>query len=171
MLGLMAGTLVLVFPGIGILWLIIVMAVGLLFLGITRIGISIAEPRLPGWLRTLGIAVGIIALILWILVLVFPGFGVALLIAILAVGLIFHGIDRLSVDGMNPDAPAWSRGLAIVAGVLLIIFGILVLVFPAGFGLLTAAVFLSIALIFAGLSAIASGVAGIPMPTMIAEAS
>ena len=169
-LGLVAGILVLFFPGVGIFTLIIVMAVGLLFLGITRLGVSIAEPGLPGWLRALGIVVGILALILWILVLVFPGFGAPLLIAFLAVGLIFHGIDRLSVDGMNQDAPGWSRGLAIVAGVLLLIFGILVIVFPAGIGLFTAVVFLSIALIIGGLSAIASGVAGVPMSAMASEA-
>ncbi|MFQ5919527.1 MAG: HdeD family acid-resistance protein [Thermoplasmata archaeon] len=170
-LGLIAGVLVLLFPEISILTLVIVMAVGLLFLGLSRLGISIAEPGLPGWLRALGIVVGIIAIILWILVLVFPGFGVALLIAFLAVGLIFHGIDRVSVDGMNQDAPGWSRGLAIVAGVLLIIFGILVILFPGGFGVLTVVLFLSIGLIIAGLSAIASGVAGIPLSTIVAESS
>ncbi|MEE9592536.1 MAG: DUF308 domain-containing protein [Thermoplasmata archaeon] len=167
--GLIAGILVLVFPGVGLATLIIIMAIGLLFLGITRLGMSIVEPGLPGWLRALGVVVGILALILWVLVLVFPGFGAVLLIAFLAVGLIFHGIDRVSVDGMNQDAPGWSRGLAIVAGVLLIVFGILVIVFPDGLGAITAVIFLSIALIIGGLSAIASGVAGVPMSRMMTE--
>lgn len=169
--GLIAGILVLVFPEAGQAVLIIVMAIGLLFLGITRLGVSITEPGLPGWLRALGVVVGILALILWVLVLVFPGFGPVLLLAFLAVGLIFHGIDRVSVDGMNQDAPGWSRGAAVVAGVLLIVFGILVIVFPDGLGAFTAVIFLSIALIIGGLSAIASGVAGVPLSRMTAEAS
>lgn len=168
-LGLIAGVQVLVFRETAILTLIVVLAVGLLFLGITRIGVSITEPGLPTWLRALGIVVGILALILWILVLSFQGFGETLLVALLAVGLIFHGIDRLSVDGMNQEAPGWSRGLAIVAGVLLIILGAFVIVFPPGFGLFTAVVFLSIALIIAGLSAVASGIAGIPMSVVVGD--
>jgi uncharacterized membrane protein HdeD (DUF308 family) len=170
-LGLIAGILVLVFSEVGLATLIIVMAIGLLSLGITRLGMSIAEPGLPGWLRALGVVVGILALILWVLVLVFPGFGTFLLIAFLAMGLIFHGIDRLSADGMNQDAPGWSRGLAIVAGVLLMVFGILVIVFPVGLGAFSAVVFLSIALIIGGLSAIASGVAGVPTSRTMSEAS
>ena len=168
-LGLAAGILILVFPDIGIATLIILTAVGLLFLGISRLGASISEPGLPGWLRALGIVVGVLAIILWVIVLIYPAFGAALLIAFLAVGLIFHGIDRISVDGMNQSAAGWSRGLAVVAGVLLIIFGILVLLFPSGFGLFTAVVFFSIALIIAGLSAIASGVAGRPMSMMVTD--
>ncbi len=169
-LGLVAGFLVLFFPRVDIFTLIFIMAVGLLFLGITRLGVSIVGPGLPGWLRALGMVVGILALILWTLVLVFPGFGVPLLIAFLAVGLVFHGIDRLSVDGMNPGMPGWSRGLALAAGVLLLIVGVLVIVFQAGSGLFTAIVFLAIALVIAGLSAIASGVAGVPMSATAAEA-
>ena len=170
LLGLVVGVLVLVFPDIGLATLIILLAIGLLFLGLSRLGVSLAEPGLPAWLRALGIVVGVLAIILWVVVLVYPAFGAALLIAFLAVGLIFHGIDRISVDGMNQNAAGWSRGLAVVAGVLLILFGILVLLFPSGFGVLTAVVFFSIALIVAGLSAIASGVAGRPASAILGEA-
>lgn len=162
----MAGILVLAFPQIGIPTLIILLAVGLLFLGISRIGTSLGKPGLPGWLRALGIVTGLLALILWLLALVLPALGVALLLAILAVGLIFHGFDRVTVDGMNQGAPGWVRGFSVVVGVLLIIFGILVLLFPAGFGLLTAVVFVSIALVTGGLSTIVAGIAGLPQSRM-----
>lgn len=165
-LGLIAGVLALVLREVGDAPLIIILALGLLFLGITRLGVSASEAGLPGWLRALGIVVGILALILWILVLVFPGFGNVLLFAFLAVGLVFHGIDRATVDGMNAEAPGWSRGFAVVTGVLLIVLGILVVVFPVGFGILTAVVVLSIALFVGGLSAIASGIAGVPLSRM-----
>lgn len=168
-LGLVAGILALVFRDIVILTLVILMAAGLLLLGISRLGNSLAEPGLPGWLRALGIVVGLLALLLWTLALAVPGFGEDLLIAFLAIGLIFHGIDRVAVDGMNAEADVWVRGLAIVAGALLILFGILVLLLPQGFGVLTAVVFLSIALIIGGLAATAAGIAGIPMSAIMKE--
>lgn len=163
-LGLTLGILILFFPAMGLLILVIILAIGLLFLGITRLGTAIAEPGLPGWLRALGIVVGLLAIALWILVLIFPGFALALLVAFLSVGLIFQGISLVGVDGMNQEAPGWARGFGVAVGILLLIFGFLVLFFPF-FGLTTAVVFFSIALIIAGISAIAAGITGVSMET------
>ncbi|MFQ6012837.1 MAG: DUF308 domain-containing protein [Thermoplasmata archaeon] len=169
-LGLIAGILTLAFPGTGTLTLILVMAAGLFFLGLSHLAVSIAGPGLPGWLRALGVVVGILALTLWGLVLALPDLGAPLRLAFLAVGLVFHGLGRIAVDGMNQEAAGWTRGLALVAGVLLILLGVLVVVFPAGFGIFTAVVFLSIALVIGGLGAIVAGAVDVPLSSGAPEA-
>ena len=53
--------------------------------------------KLLGWMRALAITVGIALLIVGFCVLIFPGLGVLFLVALLSVGLIFMGFERLIV--------------------------------------------------------------------------
>ncbi|MGD0638134.1 MAG: hypothetical protein ABSA72_08875, partial [Nitrososphaerales archaeon] len=53
----------------------------------------------PGWLRGLEVGAGLLSLILAVSVIVFPGLGVATLIVLLAVGLVFAGVRSASVAG------------------------------------------------------------------------
>ncbi len=52
--------------------------------------------KLPGWVRALAIVTGIISIVAAFIVLIYPAIGVAWLIVILAIGLLFNGIFRLA---------------------------------------------------------------------------
>ena len=104
-LGLLA--LVLVIPGAEFSVIVIFLAFGLLFWGISRIAIDGSNPNLPGGFKALGIIVGVLALVLSFLVLADPFFGLGLAVAFLSIGLIFGGIAAVAsgVAGVKMAAP------------------------------------------------------------------
>ena len=102
----------------------------------------------PGWLRALEILTGVLAVILCVVVLVYPGLGVASLVIILAVALIFVGIRSLIVAS-HKRIPKGYRVLNAVFGVLALFFGIIIPALP-GVAVLTLVELLAIGLIFYG---------------------
>ncbi len=58
-------------------------------------GVVVVE--IPGWMRTLAIIVGIVSIVAAIIVLIYPAIAIATLIALLAVGLLLMGIERLAI--------------------------------------------------------------------------
>ena len=105
-LGLLA--LVLAIPGAELSVIVIFLAFGLLFWGISRIAIDGSNPNLPGGFKALGIVVGVLALILSFMVLADPLFGLGLAVAFLSIGLIFGGIAAIAsgVAGVKMAMPA-----------------------------------------------------------------
>ena len=55
----------------------------------------------PGWFRGLEVVTGLLALVFGIIVLLFPSWGVATLVALLSIGLFFVGIRSISLVGYN----------------------------------------------------------------------
>lgn len=53
-------------------------------------------PKLPMWYRVLAIIVGVLSIVVALIVLVDPHLAIWLLILLLAVGLLFMGMDRLT---------------------------------------------------------------------------
>jgi uncharacterized membrane protein HdeD (DUF308 family) len=53
--------------------------------------------KLQGWMRALSIVIGLISLGAGLTVLAFPGIGLAVLVSLLSVALIFIGIERIVV--------------------------------------------------------------------------
>ena len=53
--------------------------------------------KLPGWARALAVVVGLVTLVAGILVLVFPGFGLLVVVYILAFAMILLGVERLGM--------------------------------------------------------------------------
>ncbi len=104
-LGLLA--LVLAIPGAEFSVIVIFLAFGLLFWGISRIAIDGSNPNLPGGFKALGIIVGVLALVLSFLVLADPLFGLGLAVAFLSIGLIFGGLAAIAsgVAGVKMAAP------------------------------------------------------------------
>ena len=104
-LGLLA--LVLAIPGAEFSVIVIFLAFGLLFWGISRIAIDGSNPNLPGGFKALGVIVGVLALVLSFLVLADPLFGLGLAVAFLSIGLIFGGIAAVAsgVAGVKMAAP------------------------------------------------------------------
>ena len=95
---------------------------------------------------------GLLAILFGVIVLAFPGLGVATLVVVLSVGLIFAGIRSVSIVGLS----RLSKGLRIVsaiAGIVSLILAIIVILFP-GYGALTLIILLAYGLILYGFSRI-----------------
>ncbi len=92
----------------------------------------------PGWIRGLEVGAGLLSLMLAMSVFVFPALGVATLIFLLAVGLIFAGVRSVSVAEYGPFSKS-MRVLGAITGVLSVALGVTVMIFPglALFGLIT----------------------------------
>ena len=106
----------------------------------------------PGWLRGLEIVTGLLAILFGVIVFAFPGLGVATLVVVLSIGLIFAGIRSISIVGFS----RLSKGLRIVsaiAGIVSLILAIIVTLFP-GYGALTLMILLAYGLIVYGFSRI-----------------
>jgi uncharacterized membrane protein HdeD (DUF308 family) len=86
-------------------------------------------PKQPGWLRGLEVGAGLLSLMLALSVFVFPGLGVATLIVLLAVGLIFAGVRSVSVAGYGSFSKD-LRALGAITGVLSIGLAVIVMIFP-----------------------------------------
>jgi uncharacterized membrane protein HdeD (DUF308 family) len=106
----------------------------------------------PGWLRALEIVTGLLAMLLGVLVLVFPGWGVSTLVVLLGIGLFFSGMRSISLLGFG-SLPNILKAVSAVAGIISLILGLLVAIFP-GFGVLTLLLLVSYGLIIYGFSRI-----------------
>jgi uncharacterized membrane protein HdeD (DUF308 family) len=94
---LVLGVAAIVYVNFGTAALITLFAVGLLLFSIGRVAFSgyAVGAGLPPWLRGASLALGIIALIIAIAVIVFPGLAVALLTLLVAVALLLLGIELI----------------------------------------------------------------------------
>jgi uncharacterized membrane protein HdeD (DUF308 family) len=157
------GIAVLLMPNVAIETLVFLLYFALLFIGTGRILIGALVKLLPQGLRIISIIGGLVLLGLSIVVLVYqyPYFAIAVLVSLLAFGLLVHGITRVIIGAMAKLLANWVRGLLVVGGILTIILSIIVLVYP-GVGLLTLAFLLSIGLTWSGIDAIVAGATGAP---------
>jgi uncharacterized membrane protein HdeD (DUF308 family) len=149
---------VLVLPGLGIATLIILLYVGLLLVGIRSI-IFVGLSKFSRSLRAIGVATGIISLILAAIVAAFPGAAVLLLIVLLTLGLLSYGVGRISLAYSLKASYKRVRVLVAIAGVVDIILSSVVLVFP-GLAVLTFAFILGLVLFVNGAEMLVSGVGG-----------
>lgn len=68
---------------------------------------ALSRAILPNWVRGVAIAVGILAILLAFIVLVFPGVAILSLVFLLAIALLFIGIERLIV-GFTGQPYTWA---------------------------------------------------------------
>jgi len=85
-------------------------------------------------------------------VLIFPGLGVATLIVLLSIGLIFAGISSISIVGFSGLSKS-VRAVCVIAGIISLILALMVVLF-VGYGLLTLLILVSYGLIVYGLGRI-----------------
>jgi uncharacterized membrane protein HdeD (DUF308 family) len=90
------GIAVIAFPLLATIFLVSLLAVGLLFVGIARIIHGIVDKKISKWSRIFLIAVGILSLAVSFIVFASPIFGVILLTLILAIDLLIIGIESIS---------------------------------------------------------------------------
>ena len=154
-----AGVWVLAYPGLAVLTLIALVAVGLFFIGWRDILIGAMATALPTWLRAADILFGISAFILAAVALAEPGFLVLTLVFILYVALFVGGVHRIALGAAGKQFSKTLRAASIGAGVLSIILALVYLSYP-GLAVATLIFVLSIGLIITGLEAIMAGVVG-----------
>jgi uncharacterized membrane protein HdeD (DUF308 family) len=152
------GVLILAFPSLGAATLLVLLSIGLFFVGIRSISI-IGFNRIPDGLRVASAVAGIISLILALFVMLFPGYGVLTLIIIVSFGLIVYGLTRLFVAYSFKMMVSWLRGLIAGVGALDIILSVAVLALPS-LALLTLAAILSLVLLISGAEMLISGAIG-----------
>jgi uncharacterized membrane protein HdeD (DUF308 family) len=157
------GIAVLLMPNVAIDTLIFLLYFALLFIGMGRILIGALFKRLPRGLRIISIIGGLVLLGLSIMVLAYqyPYFATAVLVSLLALGLLVHGITRVIIGATAKILANWVRGLLVAGGILNIILSIVVLAYP-DVGLLTLTFLLSIGLTWSGIDAIIAGAEGAP---------
>ena len=106
----------------------------------------------PGWFRALEIATGLLSIVLGVLVLIFPSWGISTLIILLSFGIFFSAIRSISLIG-NSGLSKGLRAISVISGIISLIFAALVLVFP-GFAILTLLFLVSTALLVYGVGRI-----------------
>ncbi len=158
LLTIVFGILVFVFPEWGITTLVFLVAVGLFFIGLRSIAV-IGVRELTKGIRVLNAITGILSLVLAVLVVVFPSYGLVTLLTFVSIGLAIHGFGRLFLAYALKDAVNWVRGLMVAVGVIDVILSIVVLFLP-GLALLVFASVLAVLLLLSGAEMFASGVIG-----------
>jgi uncharacterized membrane protein HdeD (DUF308 family) len=147
---------VLAYPGVAILTLIFVLGIGLFVLGITRIAGAFVSGVSSG-MRVLSLIVGVLAIILAIYVVAYPGVGAATLVIFLGFGLLLSGMESLAIGGsIGSNA---SKAASIALGVIAIILAFIVLFEPT-VALGTLVLLLAISFVILGIEAIVSGILG-----------
>lgn len=99
-LGIGFGIFVSVYPVFTTSLLLIIMAIGLSFIGIARIITGVYTKEYPKWLKILLLISGSIAVVVAILVFVYPSLGVVLLALIVSISLLIIGIDSV-IQGVS----------------------------------------------------------------------
>ena len=158
LLAMVFGVVVLIFPSWGVATLVALLSIGLIFVGIRSISL-VGYNQVSKGLRALSAIAGIASLILALLVLLFPGWGVLTLMLLVSFGLMVYGVGRIFIAYALKETVGWLRGTSVAVGVVDIILSVVVIVLPS-VALLTLAVILSVVLLLSGAEMIVSGAIG-----------
>lgn len=158
-LGMVLGALALALPEMTVLVALVLFAVGLLFLGASQVLRALRDTQRPGWRRAVDVVLGALALILWTIVIAFPGLGQDLLLLLVAFALLIYGIDRIAFDALDSSLPGWTRGVDAILGGVAIAVGVLMLGVP-GMAELVLIVLFALVLFINGIGAIIAGLVG-----------
>jgi uncharacterized membrane protein HdeD (DUF308 family) len=126
---MIAGIVVLVWPGVTLVAAAVIFALAVLITGIFRIVAAFSAEEVPGGGRVLLALLGIVSILVGILCLRNPFQTVGVLVVLLGLYWVVAGVLEIVHAAGARDMPA--RGWAIGAGVLSVIAGIVVLAFPA----------------------------------------
>lgn len=152
------GILVFAFPEWGVTTLVFLLSVGLFFIGFRSIALLGLKDVSKG-IKVLNAITGIISLILAVLAVGFPSFGIVTLLSLVSLGLIVHGVGRMFLAYVLKETVSWIRGLMVAVGVVDVILSIVVLFLP-GLALLVFASVLAVLLLLSGAEMVGSGVIG-----------
>ncbi|MDF2769783.1 MAG: conserved rane protein of unknown function [Nitrososphaeraceae archaeon] len=116
---------------------------------------TLAETKSPGWMRLAKIGLGIVAIILSLYVLAFPGLTLVTIALLLAVILFVVGIERVITGLFLQGKHRWTN---IGLGILVIILSLISMAFPIATGIFLL-IFLAFVLLFDGISRVIHGIA------------
>lgn len=151
--------LTLIYPALAITTIVFLFGIALIIIGFLRLGTAAFSHGLPDSARAANIVIGILAVIIAAVVLLYPGLATVTLVFLLAVALLIYGVGRIAVGGVAGNLSGWLRALLIVMGILMMVFAVLVIIFPA-IGIVTLAIFVSLGFLFLGIDSLATGIAG-----------
>lgn len=159
LVSIVAGIWVIAYPGLAVLTLILLLAIGLIFLGWRDILVGAMGKYLPTWLRAADIVFGVLAFVLSVVVILSPGVAVTTLVVLLYFALFVRGVAGVSMAAAAKMISPRLRAASAAVGVLSIVLAIVFLVYP-GLAIGTLIFVLSIGLLFVGIEAIAAGIIG-----------
>lgn len=99
-LAMIIAGIALAFPTGTTYFVIILLAIALLFIGISHVIRGVGDKRSHGWARAFSIGAGALAIVLSVLIMVAPHFGAALVGLILGIALLIIGIEII-VSGIS----------------------------------------------------------------------
>jgi uncharacterized membrane protein HdeD (DUF308 family) len=158
LLAIIFGILVFAFPGWGVSTLVVLLAFGLFFVGFRSLAV-LSVKGLPNSVKAINAIAGITSIILAVLAIVFPGYGIVTLLTFVSLALVIHGVARLFLAYALKDQTRSIRGLMVAVGIADVILSIVVLFLP-GLALLVFASVLGVLLVLSGAEMVASGVIG-----------
>ena len=151
--------LIFAYQELAILTLIFILSFVLLFLGIARVFGGIFALYLSSKIRALNVGIGLVAIVMAILALIYPDLTTQLLIYIISFALLLNGIARLAIGGFAKAFPKWLRGVFIVIGLLTIGLSVVVFLY-SDLGFLALILMLSVTFMINGLTRIVQGIIG-----------
>jgi uncharacterized membrane protein HdeD (DUF308 family) len=149
----------LIYPAAAAVSLVFVFGIALLVVGILRIGTGAFSGGIPDSARSANVVIGVLAVIVGALVLVYPGIATVTLILLLAIALLVYGLGRVAFGGLAGNLSGGLRALLVIMGILMIIFAALVMIYPS-IGVVTLGLFISLAFLFIGIDSLAAGIGG-----------
>jgi len=142
-------------PALGIGVLIFLLSITIIVAGIERLAVGV-HPHLTKSSRIGNIVLGVIAIGLGILVIVFPLLAALFLVTLLSVGLFFIGIARIIQGIGNKNISRWSRALLVGVGILSLAISFIVIAHPIS-GIIILTIILAINLLIIGIESIVHG--------------
>ena len=139
--------------------LVFLLAVGLVFIGFTRLGKGIFMSEANKSTRAIKIVTGLFAIILAISALLFSELAMSVLVTLLTFGIMLLGMARLVVGYTEKGIKQGTRIIYVVGGGIVFFFGFIAAIFPS-LGLYTLKMILAITFLILGSLRVAAGVSG-----------
>ena len=159
LIAVILSVVVLAYQELAILTMILVLSIALLVIGIARIFGGIFAKYLSDGIRAFNVGIGMVAVALGIVTLVYTDLTTQVLIYIISFALLINGVARLLIGGFAKAFPKWLRGFFAVVGVLTIVLSVVVFV-SSEFGFLALVLMLSFTFMFNGIARIVQGIMG-----------
>jgi len=115
LIGLIAiavAAIVILYPSYAAITLVVFIAIAVLIYGVGRIAIGATARQLGGGIRGLLVGTGLLMVIIGLLVLFYPGLGIAFLAVLLSIAFLFIGIESIAAGAVGaryvPQVPSGS---------------------------------------------------------------
>ena len=123
-----------------------VLAITLLVIGLERIGIGMIAKTMASRTRWASIGLGVLAVILAVVAILYPGSTIAVILLILAVALLIIGISRVLAGVTYKGTSRFSKSGMIGVGVLSVIVAVMIIASPL-FGFFLVSLILGVTLL------------------------